>query len=439
MVFATFVLSILAVFPQASAGSLERVTKEIWKDRFDYTCFKREAVKGFAVQKLWKYSPEHGDFYVPVVLGADGSIIVTDSDGTIHILSQKGKVLGVTEALGRGSSAPLALSDGNIAYATNDHDVYFLSSRGEVLTRAYFSKEKLFPKGVIAFDDTVIAATRDKSAYIFNSDGTVRTHIKLPAEVSSPPIVTAKQVVAISTKDRAINFFSISGKFIGQVFLKPYSPADAMRAGPDGDIIVKSFAKNIHYIDSTLKIREEFEIQHSSDRDHGALFLPNGRIVLSLAPFEQAILFIKKNGDNSWQVTFGHRQTPMHEPILGPTGQIVVALKGGELRFLDTEGYVTGRFTLGPSSATSLTPVVLSDGTAVIGWEGGAIHWVRSDGTLHAKFDTGYKHATSQLLALPDDRVIAATNRGDVLMLKASSKRKAKYKTWSRVECPLLR
>lgn len=435
--FTTLFIAVFASLPHAAGGQLERISKEIWQDHFYYTCFKQKPTKAFKVNKLWKYSLRSERFRAPLTLTADGSIVAVDTRGTIHFLSQKGKALFTTEPLGHGNDAPQVLSDGNLIYSNTNHKLFFISPRGEVLNRHDLAAEKIRLKGVAIFGDTAVVATRGKSVYVYNSNGTLRTHLKLPSELSAPPIITSKQVIAVGTEDLAINFFSLSGEPLGRAFLKPYRAADELTPGPNGDIIVKSFAKNIHYIDSSLKIREEFEIVHSSDREHGVLFLPNDRMVFSLAPFENAVLFVKNNGDYSWQVNFGYKQRPMHTPILSPTGEVVVALKGGDLKFLSTDGHTTGSYTLGQVSASIRTPVVLSDGTAVIDWEGGAIHWVTPDGSLRAKFNTGRPHLSAQLLALPDDRVVVATSDGEVLMLKASSKQMTRFNAWERVDCPL--
>lgn len=431
MVFVfTLIFALLSPAP-SQANALMSVGKKVWQDRFDSRCFTKAKIKGQKVTRLWR-AQYHDSFYLPPVADDQGNILVLSDSGVLIILNKSGKQIAKTIAMGRVSQPPLVLDDNTIVIVTQEKGIYFFNPDGTF--KSILAVNTMLKDGVVPTGNNIAIATHERSLIIVKSNGGVQKTIKFQDDISTPPVIRPDGSIAVAIDDSSIHIFDTRGRRLKKRTFNSRSRASAMASGLNGEIAVVIFPRTIQIINDDGSLGESIGI--GGNPQHPPVFLSKDRLAVSLGDFVDQIQFIKTDGSDDTTYTMGDGHYATHTPLVAKDGTVVAVSKKGDLFFLTPLGSLKGRFMLGPATAGTRLPVLLNDGTAVIGWEDGGIYFVNTDGSLHGKFELRDKNSRSQLLALADDRVVAATNSGEIFMIKLSTKERLRHLVWQTSDCP---
>ena len=274
------------------------------------------------------------------VIGGDGTVYITSSDGRIYAINPNGTEkwffkIGVTGGI---YSSPTIDSDGTIYFGYGSN-FYAINPEGK-LKWSYDGKSSFQSSPTISFDGTIYVGS-GKNLLAFNKNGTKKWEYETGSGIQrSSPAISPDGVIYIGSNDRKLHAINPNGTK-RWIF-------------PTGNIIIGS---------PTV----------GSD----------GTIYFGSTDYK--LYALNPDGTKKWEIDFGNNATIHSTPAIGFDGTIYIGVFYKGLVAINPNGTV--KWIYKTRNFITSSPSIDGNGVIYIGDKSGYLYAINSNGTLKWEID----------------------------------------------------
>ncbi len=274
-------------------------------------------------KRKWIFNAEAGIKSSPAI-GSDGIVYVGSRDKNFYAVNSEGKEQWRIETGGSVVSSPAIGSDGTIYFGSGDRNLYAVTPEGSIVWK-YQTGSLITSSPAVGGDGTIYFGSMDRYLYALTADGNLKWRLRTQMAIETNPALGADGTIYYGSADSSLYAVSSAGKVLwgfrtgNEVYSSPV-------IGKDGTIYIGS---DDYYLYAVSSAGEE------------------------LWKFEAGSIFTSS-------------------PLLGESGMIYAGSDDNNLYALDSSGKLKWKLTLGGSISSSLAMGI--DGSLIVGGLDGKIY-----------------------------------------------------------------